>query len=122
MWRLLLLLLAASAWAADDRGCPVPLIALEGLDRVALLRGLWEQQQPAGLPPPGWEGEGVLAKDAVARGPIDYFSGRLITMDLSGEYACPAAYDASLGTPSAAALVAVQLRGVKVYIIDTGVP
>jgi hypothetical protein len=65
-------------------------------------------------PPPFDEDAAKLA----VTGFIDYFAGRAIKMDISGDYACPAVYDEYVGVPNAAAMVNLKLRGINVLQID----
>lgn len=59
---------------------------VSGIDKVVLLKALWENQVVAaffsmnGIPPPPFDDE--LAKASVSK-PIDYFCGRAIKTDLS---------------------------------------
>jgi hypothetical protein len=61
---------------------------ISGLDKVKLLKGLWENTKPAAYfaqynqPAPSFDEK--LAQEAVKK-PIDYFCGRAIKLDLSGD-------------------------------------
>jgi hypothetical protein len=63
-------------------------VDISGLDKLGLLKALWENQRVAvfyaNIPQaaPRWDEN--LAKEALASGHIDYFQGRNIKMNLSG--------------------------------------
>jgi len=71
-------------------------VCITGIDRVVLLKALWEKMEPArffvmnSLPPPAFDAE--AAKEAVTHY-IDYFCGRCIKTDLSGDEVDPWGYD-----------------------------
>ena len=75
-------------------------ISIKGLDKVELLKNLWENQVTAafftfsGKIPPKFEDE--LAKKAV-NDYIDYFCGRAIKTNLSGDMVDPYLYDRDAG-------------------------
>ena len=76
-------------------------VNIKGLDKVELLRRLWENQSPEiflmliGLPSPPFNEE--LAKHAVVEY-IDYFQGRCIKTDISGDVADTRLYDRDAGS------------------------
>lgn len=76
------------------------MIDISNVDRVALLKGLWENQITAGfftlnaVLAPSFDEE--LAKKAV-EGRIDYFYGRAIKTDLSKDSVDPYLYDRDAG-------------------------
>ena len=72
-------------------------VSIKGLEKVKLLKALWEGAKPAAffafsgqLSP---EFDKAAAKEAV-KTYIDYFCGRCIKTDLSGDTANPTSYDA----------------------------
>jgi hypothetical protein len=71
-------------------------VDITGLDKVALLRALWEKASPASfyksnsIPPPPFDE--TSASEAVLSC-IDYFCGRCIKSDLSGCAVDPHLYD-----------------------------
>ena len=88
-------------------------VDISGLDKVALLKVLWENSKPAAFfssfdalnancnPPPFNEQN---AKVAVTKD-IDYFEGRCIKTDLSGNTADPRLYDRDYGSGKFAEIV-----------------
>jgi hypothetical protein len=65
-------------------------VNIKGLDKVALLKKMWENTQPASFfslcpqaPVPTWDIE--AAAKVISDGGIDYFQGRAIKADLSGD-------------------------------------
>lgn len=83
---------------------------ISGLDKIAVLRALWENQQPAlffgnGSGPSFDESQ---AKRAIIGGNIDYFCGRAIKADLSGDKADFNLYDHD--APFSGAHVIAKLR------------
>ena len=78
-------------------------VSIKGLDKVKLLEALWEGAKPAsfftkhGISSPVFDEP--VAIDAV-RGAIDYYCGRCIKTDLSGDTANPTSYDAEWGAGS----------------------
>ena len=71
-------------------------VNIRGLDKVNLLRALWENQKPAAfftmtgrLPPLFDPNEATKAVKSY----IDYFCGRAIKSDLSGDEVDPYGYD-----------------------------
>lgn len=87
-------------------------INIKGIDKTTLLRKLWEGMRPAAffsqfpMPPPPFD-EGA-AQEAV-KGYIDYFEGRCIKCDLSGDEVDPRMYDRDAGQ-GAFARIADSLR------------
>lgn len=89
-------------------------VDISGLDKVELLKALWENQKVAsffsGMPQeviPKWDYHG--AREAIARGKIDYHQGRNIKMDLRGDsVASTKYYDED--APVAAAVIVERLR------------
>ena len=82
---------------------------IKGLDKKALLKELWQRQKPAqffaNMPhlAPKWDEEGM---DKALSGKIDYYNGRCIKCDLSGDTVTPHKhYDADAGAGSFAAAV-----------------
>ena len=75
-------------------------INIQGIDKVKLLEALWQKQIVAGfyanmrLPSPKFDE--IEAKKAVLNY-IDYFCGRCIKCDISGETADPCLYDRDAG-------------------------
>ena len=84
------------------------MVDIAGLDKVALLERLWQHMQPAGffaeasLHAPTFDKN--KAKVAT-RGYIDYFCGRCIKCDLSGDEADAYLYDRDTGAGTFAAIV-----------------
>ena len=78
-------------------------VSIKGIDKVKLLKALWDHAKPAaffamyGQPSLGWDAS--AAKEAV-RSTIDYFCGRCIKTDLSGDIADPSLYDRDWGEGS----------------------
>ncbi len=76
-------------------------VDISACDRLELLRLLWEHSKPAsffiqsGLKSP--EYDETLAKQAIEQNYIDYFQGRAIKTDLSGDLADPYGYDREHG-------------------------
>lgn len=85
------------------------MVSIAGLDKVELLKRLWEGSTPAGffmfnaVPPPSFSVE--EAKKAVERR-IDYFCGRCIKCDLSKDEVDPTLYDRDMGQGAFAGIVA----------------
>ena len=75
-------------------------ISIQGVDKVQLLKGLWEKASAAnfykmsGAGAPKWDEE--MAKAAVLKY-IDYYCGRCIKCDLSGDNVDPWLYDRDAG-------------------------
>lgn len=75
-------------------------VSIKGLEKVKLLKALWEGAKPAsfftkyGISSPAFDEP--VAIDAV-KSYIDYYSGRGIKTDLSGDTANPTSYDAEWG-------------------------
>ncbi len=75
-------------------------VSIKGLEKVKLLKALWDHTKPAafftfsGLPSPEFD-EGAAKKEVLTY--IDYFCGRCIKTDLSGDTADPTSYDADWG-------------------------
>jgi len=86
-------------------------ISIKGLDKAEVLRALWEAMLPAaffrmsGAPVPGWE----TPSPDVLEGYIDYYNGRCIKADLTGDSFDPRPFDRD--SPVKAALVIAGLRG-----------
>lgn len=77
-------------------------VNIQGLDRVKLLKVLWEQQPPAlfyslapDCPIPKWDE--AEARDALKYGYIDYFCGRCIKTDITKDIVDTKEYNASRG-------------------------
>jgi len=77
-------------------------VNIAGLNKVALLKALWEGSKPAiffkfnpSVPIPTWDDQ--MASKAV-NNYIDYFQGRLIKTDLSKDEADPHSYDRDYGS------------------------
>lgn len=76
------------------------MVSISGINKVELLKRLWENTQVAsffwGAPiaPPNFDEN--MAKEAV-KGYIDYFAGRPIKTDISGDMADPKLYDRDAG-------------------------
>jgi hypothetical protein len=75
-------------------------INIAGIDKVELLRALWEGSSPArffamsGFPAPSFDNES--AKEAVEKY-IDYYDGRCIKSDISGDKVDPWLYNRDAG-------------------------
>jgi hypothetical protein len=75
-------------------------VNIEKLNKVLLLKALWENSKPAsffsfsGVAPPQFDQ--TSANDAV-NSYIDYFQGRMIKSDLSRDTADPRLYDRDYG-------------------------
>jgi len=78
-------------------------VDISGVDKVVLLRELWNNSKPAafftmnGIPPPPFNE--TNAKFFVDKY-IDYYDGRLIKTDISGDTANPSMYDRDNGSGS----------------------
>jgi hypothetical protein len=85
---------------------------ISGLSKTQLLKLLWQNQVVAGFfrgsPGPAYDEN--AAKEAVTRY-IDYFSGRAIKTDLSGDSVDPWMYDRDAGQGTFARIVADLRRG-----------
>ena len=80
-------------------------IDIKDLNKVELLQALWERQ----IVPPGsmgifqgaktkWtESDSERALEQIEKGYIDYFKGRVIKTDLSGDTVNPRSYDRDAG-------------------------
>jgi len=74
---------------------------IKGIDKVQLLKRMWENMQPASffrlnvMSPPPWDQK--HAAEAVANGYIDYFQGRSIKTDLSKDTIDCRSYDIDAG-------------------------
>lgn len=73
-------------------------IPIKGLDRVLLLRELWHNQQVHGMGVFGggtakWNEDTIKHAHEAVKGYIDYFQGRAIKMNLSGDCIDPWLYD-----------------------------
>jgi len=75
-------------------------VNISGLDKVQLLRELWNASKVAafftmsGIPPPSWNE--ALAREQIGSY-VDYFQGRVIKSDLSGDMADSFGYDRDNG-------------------------
>jgi hypothetical protein len=75
-------------------------VSIKGLEKVKLLKTLWEGAKPAaffafsGQISPAFDNSS--AKEAI-KDYIDYYCGRCIKTDLSGDTADPTSYDAEWG-------------------------
>jgi hypothetical protein len=89
------------------------MVDISGVDKLQLLEALWSNQKTASFftnPPqlaPGFDHSAATA--AIARGYIDYFCGRAIKADLSGDYVIPYLYDRDAG-PGALQRIVTRLR------------
>ena len=87
-------------------------VNITGLDKVKLLRALWDSSKPAsffridGVPPPKWD-DRTAERDVKTY--IDYHQGRAIKTDLTGDEADPWGYDREYG-PGAFQRVAESVR------------
>lgn len=85
------------------------IIDIAGLNKVELLRALWDGQVVArffegrNIPHPIWDS--VVATEAVDRGYIDYFQGRCIKTNLSGDTVDATKYDDDAGVGAMARIV-----------------
>lgn len=76
------------------------IVDISGIDKVQLLKALWDNRKPAiwftlhNRSPPPFDHE--LARDEV-KVLIDYFCGRCIKLDLSGDKVDSAMYDKDVG-------------------------
>lgn len=73
------------------------LVDITGVDKVLLLRFLWEKSIPSRfyIGPTRFSQDSILK--ALAKGRIDYFYGRRIGIDLTGNLVDPTRYDCFLG-------------------------
>jgi hypothetical protein len=84
-------------------------IDIADINKVDLLYALWLRSTPAsffsfqGLPSPSFD---RAAAEKAVTDYIDYFQGRCIKMDLSGNTTDPRLYDRDMGEGAAAAIVA----------------
>lgn len=75
-------------------------INIQGLDKPTLLKGLWENQKVAAffrmrsIPAPKFSNEKAVN---ACKSYIDYFEGRAIKADISGDVANSAGYDKDAG-------------------------
>jgi hypothetical protein len=78
-------------------------VSIKGINKVKLLMAVWEYATPAAFyaiylrPSPPFDES--AAKDATMRY-IDYYCGRCIKLDLSGDTTYPIAYDLDRGAGS----------------------
>lgn len=83
-------------------------IDISGVDKVELLKAMWTAQKPAAffslyrVKAPGFDDE--AAEDATKKY-IDYFSGRAIKSDLSGDTVNPFGYDRDAGQGTLAKII-----------------
>lgn len=95
-------------------------VDIRGLDKVLLLRVLWNGQATASfyrsliVPAPVFDH--ATAREAISRGYIDYFCGRAIKMDLRDDDIDPSAYEQSAGAGTAARFVAAARAGQSVSV------
>lgn len=74
-------------------------VRIAGIDKIKLLEALWKNQQPAfffkisGTEPPKFDKNHAREIFKVNKGYFDYFCGRRIKTDLSGDSADPRRYD-----------------------------
>jgi hypothetical protein len=92
-------------------------VSIAGLNKVELLRKLWSGQKPAlffeDYPSLIPRFDEVEAREAV-KGYIDYFQGRCIKTDISGDTASPHLYDRETGRGAfAKAVAAVHTKVTK---------
>ena len=79
-------------------------VDISGLNKGMLLLELWSNSKPAsffsmnGMTPPPFNAE--KAQGAAQRGYIDYYEGRCIKADLTGDDAEPRLYDRDFGDGS----------------------
>jgi hypothetical protein len=80
------------------RGSRLKTVNIKGIDKMTLLKTLWDYQYPAlffsfnpDVPVPGWDD--ALAREALKQGYIDYFQGRAIKADLSKDEVYSYNYD-----------------------------
>lgn len=79
-------------------------INIEGINKVNLLREMWKHQRVAsffggaGINPPTFDE--TNANNVITKGYIDYFQGRAIKADLSGDTIDPRLYDRDAGRGS----------------------
>jgi hypothetical protein len=89
------------------------MVDISGVDKLQLLKALWSSQKTASfftnIPSMAPAFDESAASAAIARGHIDYFSGRAIKADLSGDVAQPYLYDRDAG-PGAMQRIVMQLR------------
>jgi len=75
-------------------------VNIKGIDRVQLLKALWEKSEPNpyftkhGIPPPPWNNKKAIQ---AVRDYIDYFQGRFIHSDLSMDIIDSENYDDKYG-------------------------
>lgn len=85
-------------------------IDISGIDKIELLRALWTRQIVAAffrfseIPPPDFDES--IAEKTIHDGYIDYFCGRAIKADLSGDILDPRGYDRNAGAGRARESVA----------------
>lgn len=80
-----------------------PMVSITGLDKVELLKSLWDNSKPAiffdthHMKAPMF-GDCDVSSDEAILWHIDYYSGRAIKMDLSGDEVDATTYDRYSGT------------------------
>jgi hypothetical protein len=88
-------------------------VDISGIPKAALLYRLWSGQVPAAFFDKPWiqqpEFDWTTAEKIANAGYIDYFKGRAIKCDLSGDIVCPRLYDRDAGKDAFATAVA-ELR------------
>jgi len=101
--------LKSEFFVAKNKSVRMSEVDISGLDKVVLLKALWQEQKPAAFftitrfQAPGFNDE--EAAEAVKKY-IDYFRGRAIKSDLSGDSVNPFGYDRDAGSGSFAKIVA----------------
>jgi hypothetical protein len=94
------------------------------LDKLELLCALWQRSKPAaffamaGMMSPALDKRGALEEAQKFKWSFDYFQGRLIKADLSGDAVYPAGYDRDNGE-GVLAEVAQQVREGKTVTVDS---
>jgi DNA polymerase elongation subunit (family B) len=90
---------------------PLGHVSIAGINKLVLLRILWHNQKMAGffanMPMTAPAFDETKAILDIEKGPIDYFCGRAIKCDLSGDTANPEGYDSDAGQGTFARCVAL---------------
>lgn len=68
-------------------------ISIKGLNKIALLKALWENMRPKAF----FNSFDVKSAEKAVKSYIDYFNGRCIKCDLSGDEVDPWLYDRDAG-------------------------
>lgn len=86
---------------------------ISNIDKVALLKALWDNQKPAAFfsSGPGPTFANDKASAAIDHGYIDYFCGRAIRADLKGSTADFSLYDRDAPVSGAKVVAALQKSG-----------